>query len=73
LRFDIGPRRWESQRLADAVGSFSPPSGQQRGVQAFTTKKSADTTACRSGGLGFFEDALLIFRVENHCACAWLG
>jgi len=62
LRFDIGPRRSESQRLADAVGSFSPPSGQQRGVQAFTTKKSADTTAFRSGGLGLLEDAAEVRR-----------
>jgi hypothetical protein len=34
----------QSQRLSDAVGSFSQPSGQQRGVQAFTKKKSADAT-----------------------------
>ena len=57
----LRPASLGNQPLADAVGSFWPPSGQQQGVQAFTAKKRADTTAYRNSGLGFFQDALLIF------------
>ena len=57
----LRPAPLGSQRLANTTSSFSPPSGQQRGVQTFPTKESTDSTACRRSGFGFFEDALLIF------------
>jgi hypothetical protein len=57
----LRPASLWGQRFANTTRAFSPPGGQQRGVQAFSTKKSTDGTACRRSDFGFFQDALLIF------------
>src|SRR6202051_21797 len=51
-----------SQSLANSIGSLSPPIGQQRRVQPFAAKQSADATRYGSSSLSLDQDALFVLR-----------
>src|ERR1700688_3401069 len=51
-----------SQSLANSIGSLSPPIGQQRRVQTFAAKQSADATRYGSSSLSLDQDALFVLR-----------
>src|SRR5579863_2476686 len=62
MALGLRPALLRSQRFEDAVGPLTPPGGQQRGGQAFPAQESSDTASGGSGGLGFLQDALFVFR-----------
>src|ERR1700681_3146393 len=62
IAFGLPPTFSRSQSLAKSIGSLSPPIGQQRRVQTFAAKQSADPTWYGSSSLGLHQDALFVLR-----------
>jgi hypothetical protein len=62
IAFGLRPTFPWSQSLANSIGSLSPPISQQRRVQTFAAKQSADATWYGSSSLGLDQDALFVLR-----------
>jgi hypothetical protein len=62
IAFGLRPTFPWSQSLANSIGSLSPPIDQQRRVQTFAAKQSADATWYGSSSLSLDQEALFVLR-----------